>query len=746
MRILMWFVIGFVASTGVGVYALNGQVSLWLLLLLLPGIALCVMKNISCKRVGTLIVGLSIGFAWLFVYDLCYLQPARAYDGITADCHIEIADYSKASDYGIRAQGQIALDGKTYQIQVYLNDVDSVAPGDVVSGKFTLRMTTVGSKEGATYHQADGIFLLGYPQEEIKIQKAKEVPSRYLPARLRNDILNHLDNLFEADTVAIAKALLLGEGDGLTYEQDTDLKISGIRHVVAVSGLHVSILMTMMYMTFGRNKLVGLAVGTPLLLLFAAVAGFTPSVVRACMMQFLTLLALAANKEYDPPTALSFAVLVLLAINPLSVTSISLQLSTLCVVGIILVYPYVNGYLMGFMGNPNTKKRKDKLLRTISSTISVSISATVMTAPVCAYYFGMVSVVGILTNLLTMWAVTIIFCGIVCVCILGLIWLPLGQWIAWAIGWLIRYVMYVAGILASMPWSAVYCCSVYVVLWLVFAYVLLGVFLLMKKKRPVLLACCLVAGLVISLIASYCEDDLDDYRVTIMDVGQGQSVLIQFENLAYLVDCGGDSDQVAADTVAAQLLSQGISRLDGMILTHYDRDHAGGVINLQTRISVDTIYIPHIYDDSSIKGEILTAFDGRICWVSDIKQFCSGDGMLTLIPGESYSQENENSTCVLFQMKNYDILITGDRNAAGEEQLLKRRNLPKLDVLVAGHHGADSATGIPLLSRTQPEIAVISVSADNPYGHPGKDTLRRLQMYGCKILRTDQCGTIIFRG
>lgn len=746
MRILMWFVIGFVLSTGVGVYALDGQISLWFFLLILPAMALCFIKRISCKRIGTLLLGIGIGFAWLFVYNMFYLQPVRTYDGAVADCQIEISDYSQETDYGIRAQGEITLEDKTYQMQVYLDDVDLLAPGDVVCGEFALRMTTAGSKEGATYHQAEGIFLLAYPQGEMKVVKADKVPGKYFPAKLRNDILNHLDRLFQQDTVAVAKALLLGDSDGLTYEQDTDLKVSGIRHVVAVSGLHVSILMSMMYLAFGRHKFVGLAVGTPLLLLFAAVAGFTPSVVRACMMQFLILLALASNKEYDPPTALSFAVLTLLAINPLAITSISLQLSTLCVMGIMLIYPHVNKFLMHLMKNPNTKKLKDKLLRTISSTVSVSISATVMTAPVCAYYFGMVSIVGILTNLLTMWAVTVVFCGIICACVLGLIWLPLGQWIAWGIGWMIRYVMYVAGFLASVPWASIYCCSVYVAAWLVFAYALLGVFLLMKKKRPAVFAICLLAGLVISLTASYCEDDLDDYRVTVMDVGQGQSVLIQFEEQAYLVDCGGDRDRIAADTVAAQLLSQGIKHLDGIILTHYDRDHAGGVINLQTRIGIDTIYLPHIYDDLGIKGEILMAFDGRICWVNDTMYISGTDGILTLIPGENYKQENENSTCVLFQMKNYDILITGDRNAAGEAQLLESRNLPKLDVLIAGHHGAGDATGIPLLSTTQPEFAVISVSSENSYGHPAKETLQRLQMYGCKILRTDRDGTIIFRG
>lgn len=746
MRTLMWFVIGFAASIAVGVYSLDGVVSLWLLLLIVPGILLCIPKRRYLKRLGTILLGIGMGFAWLFLYDSLYLQTARTYDGTQISCQIEIADYSKESGYGIQAEGRLVLEDKSFPVQVYLNDIEAVTPGDVVTGTFDLRMTTVGSKEGATYHQGNGIFLLAYQHKNVEVTPADTVPAKYIPAKLRHSILDHLDRLFESDTVGIARALLLGDSDALTYEQDTDLKISGIRHVVAVSGLHVSMLMTMMYMTVGRHKAVGLTVGTPLLLLFAAVAGFTPSVVRACLMQFLTLLALAVNKEYDPPTALSFAVLVLLGINPLSITSVSLQLSTVCVIGIISVYKPVNGYLMRLVGNPNTKKRKDKILRSLVSTVSVSVSATVMTVPLCAYYFGMISIVGIVTNLLTMWAISIVFCGIVCACILGAIWLPLGQCVAWVIGWFIRYVMYVAGLLSSMPWSAVYCCSEYVVLWLVFAYVLLGIFLLAKKKHPMIFMLCLCAGLVICLVASYCEDDFDNYRVTVMDVGQGQSVLIQFAERAYLVDCGGDSDTVAADTVAAQLLSQGIQRLDGIILTHFDRDHAGGVIHLQTRIVVDALYLPNIYDDAGIKNLLLSAFGDRVYWVNDIMQFCADDGMLTLIPGQGYSEENENSTCVLFQMKNYDILITGDRNAAGEEQLLKSRYISNLDVLVVGHHGASSATGVPLLSQTQPVIAVISVAEDNPYGHPAKDTLKRLQMFGCKILRTDELGTIVFRG
>ena len=102
--------------------------------------------------------------------------------------------------------------------------------------------------------------------------------------------------------------------------------------------------------------------------------------------------------------------------------------------------------------------------------------------------------------------------------------------------------------------------------------------------------------------------------------------------------------------------------------------------------------------------------------------------------------------CILFQIENCDILITGDRDIDGESRLLQQAKIPGLDVLVVGHHGASTSTGLDLLYETKPKIAVISVGEDNPHGHPHTQTLRRLQRVDCLIRRTDLEGTIIIRG
>jgi len=106
---------------------------------------------------------------------------------------------------------------------------------------------------------------------------------------------------------------------------------------------------------------------------------------------------------------------------------------------------------------------------------------------------------------------------------------------------------------------------------------------------------------------------------------------------------------------------------------------------------------------------------------------------------------NENSLCILFERENCAILITGDRSRLGEKLLLRKASLPKLDVLVAGHHGAEDSTSEVLLEATRPEIVMISVGEDNIYSHPAPDLLDRLYQYGCEVYRTDQNGTILFR-
>ena len=251
--------------------------------------------------------------------------------------------------------------------------------------------------------------------------------------------------------------------------------------------------------------------------------------------------------------------------------------------------------------------------------------------------------------------------------------------------------------------------------------------------------------LCVCIALSWLEPKMDDTRVTVMDVGQGQSVLLQHGGKHYLVDCGGDHPGITADTVANFLMSQGVFQLDGLILTHYDSDHANGVVNLLTCVDTDRIYMPNRDDSNGIRENIESVHPRKIDLVSDITSIEIPGGMITLYPGKQLADDNETSVCVLFQPPNCDILITGDRSAAGERALMKETKLPKLELLIAGHHGSHLATSSDLLIATRPQAVAISVGANNRYGHPRDEMLERLEQFDCRIYRTDLQGTIIFR-
>ncbi|MBR7123084.1 MAG: DNA internalization-related competence protein ComEC/Rec2 [Oscillospiraceae bacterium] len=744
MRKLMWFTIGFTIACILGIYL---NLGIWLGIVTAAAcVSSFLLNNKNGKIIGIVMLGITVGTIWIFGHNAFYLKTVRKYDGQTATVNITITDYSYETDYGVAADGYTVFKGKRYALLVYLTDAQALQPGDELQGDFRFRLTTDDSIQGATYHQGKGVFLLAYGKDEVEIINGALNNFEVKVSEFRREIVRILDSAFPEDTVGFARALLLGDSSLLSYEENTAFKVSGIRHVIAVSGLHVSILFSLVYLLCGKRRILTAIIGLPVLFFFAAVAGFTPSIVRACIMQGLMILALLFKKEYDPPSALSFAVLVMLCVNPITITSVSFQLSVGCLVGIFLFYQRSYYFFLSLFPETKGRSRIGKLLRWFVGSISVTLSAMSVTTPLCAIYFGSISIIGILTNLITLWVISFIFYGIMLTCLLGSFCISGGAFVAGIISVPIRYVQTVAEILSKLRYAAVYTCSFYVVLWLVFSYVLFVFLICSKRKRPILCASCATFGLMFALTASWIEPRLDSYRVSVLDVGQGQAILYQSGGQNYLVDCGGDSDELAADRVSQILLSQGITQLDGLILTHYDKDHAGGVEPLLTRIDVEKLYLPDISDDGGIKGYLQSIKPDAVCVVSQDIDFIVSGTHISLFPTKDSDKGNESSLCVLFQKENCDILITGDRSTSGEEALLEHISLPKLELLIVGHHGSANSTGFALLEATRPKAAAISVSENNSYGHPSEETLFRLELFGCKVYRTDLDGTIIFRG
>ena len=743
MRKLMWLSIGFGSACIFGTYFYNP----WLLpmavvFLLLAAVCFALIRWKVGFRVGCAIcLGIAVGLSVFNLYDLLVFKNVRQIDGKTKSAVIEVTDYSYPTQNGGAFDGKIVLDDHTYNVRVYLSTYTSLEPGQHVFGEFYFRKM-LNNDEDWLNNAGKGIYLFAYQRDSEIQQLESQQDWTHYPAIWRSDLKSIIDSTFSADTAGFAKALLLGDTSDINYETNTALKVSGIRHVIAVSGLHISIAFGLLYLLAGKKKVLTAMIGIPAVIVFAAIAGFTPSVTRACIMQILMMLALLFEREYDPATALSFAALVMMIANPMVVASVSFQLSVGCMIGIFLFADKIYSWLINsaYFG-----RGKGKLSRWICGSISITLSTMVTTTPLTAYYFGTVSLIGIATNLLTLWLVAAVFYGIIITCILGCIWLPLAQLLAFVLGWCIRFIVASASVMAAVPMGAVYTKSTYIVAWLVFAYVLLLLYLIIKRKPAMLFAGLVLCGLCASVAFSWVEPMMDACRVTMLDVGQGQAILLQSDGKNFLVDCGGDYDEGAADMTAETLLSQGIYKLDGIIITHYDSDHAGGIPYLLTRVDTENLFLPYAADPDAVGENLRRISTATAHTVSDDIKISYDNVEITIFAPVSYNSGNESSMCVLFQTENCDILIIGDRSEQTENMLLSHHDIPQLDVLVAGHHGSNTSTGTKLLETTQPEYVFISVGADNPYGHPAQQMLERASKFGCKILRTDQCGTVIFR-
>lgn len=742
MRRLMWFAIGFAVACACGVWVLpaNG-----ILLSVLPGALLTLLGwKLGVRRLAAMMLGCSMGLMWYFGFMKQNLLPANAMDGQTRKITVTAVSHSYETDYGVGVDGEYEMDGRTWKIRLYVNGVDEICPGDVIEGNFSFRYTAPGGMRDPTYHAGDGILFIGYPRGEIQVRKAQEHHLEDAFRSLSYAIAQRLSAIFPEDWSPLARALLLGDDFDLDYETDMAFKLSGIRHIIAVSGLHVAVLYSVLCtLTLNRRFLTAL-IGCPVLFLFALAAGFTPSVTRACIMVGLMMLSQLIDREYDSPSALAFAGLVMLLWNPLVISSISFQMSFACVIGIQLFDARINAWLTAKIGQPKGKGLRARLTRWFISSVSISISAIVLTTPISAWYFGTVSLVGVLTNLLTLWAVSLSFCGILAALALSFVWLPAGTFLVSATSVAMGYVASVAKMLAKFPLAAVYTESVYVVGWLIFVYVLLLLFLMGENRQPKVLFCCAVIGLCMALLASWTEHGFSDVHLTALDVGQGQCIILHHEGKTFLIDCGGSNDEIAANKAADTLLSRGVTHLDGIILTHEDRDHAGGIPYLLSRIDTDLILAPVTAGEEYLQAlEKIT--NAQVFGVGEDMFMELGGGKITVFGPTFTPESNENSLCVLFESENCDILVTGDRNGLGELLLLHNRQIPELELLIAGHHGSKYSTSEELLTAVSPEVVFISVGKNNAYGHPAAELLERLRSFGCAVYRTDLQGDLIFR-
>ena len=694
-------------------------------------------------------LGLSAGLLWLCAYTALFHTGAEALAGSEETVEAVAADWPRETAYGCSVAVRVCPEeGGSVKTQLYLaagkdGSLPALRPGDrlTFSGRFRLADTVAG--EESEYYHARGITLIAYADGgATAVIRPERIPPRYWPAWIAKALKDSVRRCFPDSAAPLAAALITGDRSGLPGALYSALRRSGIAHVVAVSGLHVSVLSGLLAVLLGRRRHSAVA-GILLVFFFAAVAGDSPSVLRAAFMQSMLLLAPLLGRENDTPTSLCAILLLLLVHNPYAAASVSLQLSFAAVAGICL---FTGRLWERWDGKLPRKGLGGKALRFAAASLATTLGAVVFTTPLSAYYFGSLSLIAPVTNLLTLWAVSGAFLGALAVALLGLLFPAAAALAAWAAALPVWYLQKMAELLSRLPFASVGTDSIYLRLWLLLGYALLLLWLFWRGEQKRMLlpvgagGLCLCAALLLTA-ASRTSGRLS---VSVLDVGQGQSVVLYSQGRCALVDCGGSGLSDPGDTAADYLQSLGTARLDLLVLTHYHTDHACGVPQLLERLEVERLLLPDVEPEEPLRREIEAAAQAHgveLVYLTQDAHVTLGGASLRVYAPLGDGGANEEGLSVLCTAGAFDALITGDMNAAVERRLIKYGALPDLELLVAGHHGSKYATSEELLLATTPERAVLSVGY-NTYGHPADATLERLAAAGCEIYRTDWMGTV----
>ena len=749
MRKLAWFSLFFGVAVALFVGLLTPAWGLGFGCVCAVGCAELLVWRRGWSRCALAALGLAVGFLWTAGYDALVIAPVRALEGHTFSIVATLRDDPQYTQSGASVYADAEIEGHRCRLLLYLDEYPDARAGDQVAVTAALFRPKGESYE--LYYRAIGVDLIAYDRGAPSIVRADAVHLRTRLLRLRRALRDKISAIAPADAAPFLHAVLIGDRSGLSYAERNALNVSGIAHTVVISGLHISILLGLVMLLCGNRRELSAVIGIPIVILYTLMVGAQPSVVRAAVMQTVAMLSPFVMREDDPLTSLGVAALFILLPNPWAVANPSFQLSFGSMLGILLLSGRIYRALSAFA--PIGAAMRHRLLRPLAryavATVSSTCGACVISVLIIAWQFGVVSLLSVFTNLLTLWAVTLVFEGGLALCVLGFVWLWPAKVLCVPLAWLVRYVLAVARAITHLPLSAVYTQSSYMMIWLVFAYCLLGLCLWLGWRRLLLPGACVgVLSLCLCLWLGYFDSGRGELSITMLDVGQGQSVLFRDGDVTVMYDCGGDGRDKAGETAARFLLSQSVTEVDALILSHYDMDHAGGVCQLMERMPVDALYLPDLPCDTSLRAQIEAQAERTgtaLHYVTANESLCFAATTVRIFAPVQTSNDNDASLALLYSKGGYDIFATGDLSASAERRLLSHNVLPDVELLVAGHHGAASSTCNDLLRLTSPETVLISVGAHNSYGHPSEDTLMRIYAAGAQVYRTDQCGTITIR-
>ena len=565
---------------------------------------------------------------------------------------------------------------------------------------------------------------------EVSVVQTKRVSTTALNPilRLRSHVLASIapDRSPGASVIA---ALLCGYTTSLK-ENGLQEKIStvGCSHLFAVSGSHLSVVAALIGIVMTRLNLGIRSVRLLTLCLcmgFVAFSGASSSAVRSVVMVAFGMVVAASDRRRHPLSLLALAVLLLVIWNPLSIYDLGFQLSVLSVLAIHLFSSYVSCLFM-----------RMRVPRGISDMLACTLSAQMATLPITLPLFGSLSLLAPLSSAVLGTLVS----GLLSLSLCLAPFATVARWVLSPALWLANTVVFLIDLLSSIPFA-----SISIETQGLLTYVPYALLAAIYLGWPDLKARAVGIGVTLPLLALFAAIGYWRFwapaSVTVMDVGQADSILIREGSHAVLVDAGVD------DRAAAALLRNGVIHLDAVVVTHWDKDHYGGLNDIARQCLVDRVIIARGAEES-VPAEIDSSLAGKVCELDYGDSLSIGNFRARMVWPEApvEGEENGDSLCLLVTYPtasdSFEMLLTGDSEL--DQERVYADEVGDIDVLKVGHHGSKVSVDTELLGRLRPEVCVASAGAGNSYGHPSRECREAVASVDARFYCTIDSGDVTF--
>ena len=585
---------------------------------------------------------------------------------------------------------------------------------------------------------------------------------------------NGKDKWLYGNKAGIFSAILMGDKTELDQEIKDLYSLSGIAHILAISGLHISLIGMFLYsllrkrFSFATSSALTIAVVT----LFAITSGMGIATIRAFVMFILKLIGEILGRKYDYITAISLSALILLADNPFIIINSGFQMSFCAMITITIIWPKVV-YLI------NIKSK-------IANSIVFSLCIGIFMNPVIAYNYFQLPTYSFMLNIIVVPLLGIVVISAIAGSGMGFLSILMGKTaltpgclILEVYTFLCENVLKIPGavIVVGKPTIKIIVLYYIVIVFSLFCFTLvrknyekdcnikemidengkkvISSQIILKKQRKfdfkirlAVIGISILSGFFIYYTPSKGLD------IQFMDVGQGDGIFIKADDGTTITIDGGSSDvkNVAKYRMIPCIKASGTGVIDYAVITHADKDHISGIeeilnMNTENGLTIRNLVMPHVSYEDEAYDELLTAAKTKGIQVLYIKE---GDTMKLgkveikcIHPDGKYISDSRNdySTVLSLKYENFSALFTGDIPAEIEKSIINKID-NNYTILKVAHHGSKYSSDMEFLKKVMPAYSVISVGEDNSYGHPGTETINKLKSLNSKILRTDLSGEI----